>query len=468
MAVILFADIVDSTVLTERMGDSAFRALARRLDAGLRATIRECSGRPIEGKLLGDGVLAIFDSAQRAVECAMRCSREGSTIGLPLHVGLHAGDVIREANNVFGGAVNIAARVAAASGPGEVLVSDTVRNLARTSSDVAFEDRGAHDLKGIGEPLRLFRAQRRHGGLTLASRVERRSGHRSRFFWVGAFVSLVLLIAASATAGILVAQNVLDSDDEQHTFAQTTLPLGDETLLLDVAHTEEEQRQIRLRDRSKLADGTGLLYDGVQPATSWGTIGYHVPVDLVWIDAAKTVIAVTADVRQVAAANEGDAELSVPADARYAIELNSGDAARRGIQAGTQLTFFLATTIMHGDRRINAEVACTLDEQLNVGLAERQSLDEDSALLYDWSLILAARTLEIRTWSTRDYLFPIDIIWLDQDKKVISVVPDVAPNTTAISQPDGMHYAIEMNSGAGDRLGLTPGTVLEFEVPCDP
>ncbi|GAG35498.1 unnamed protein product, partial [marine sediment metagenome] len=62
----------------------------------------------------------------------------------------------REGNNVYGGAVNIAARIAAASEPGEVLVSDTVRSLGRTSADVTFDDRGEHTLKGVGEPQRLF------------------------------------------------------------------------------------------------------------------------------------------------------------------------------------------------------------------------------------------------------------------------------------------------------------------------
>jgi adenylate cyclase len=71
-------------------------------------------------------------------------------------VGLHAGDVIREQDNVFGGAVNIAARVSALSAPGEVLVSDVVRALARTSAGVAFEDRGEHALKGVADPHRLY------------------------------------------------------------------------------------------------------------------------------------------------------------------------------------------------------------------------------------------------------------------------------------------------------------------------
>jgi class 3 adenylate cyclase len=155
-AVILFADIADSTALTERLGDAAFRGKARDLDAALRAIIRGNAGTAIEGKLLGDGVLAVFTSARQAIEAALACGAAGSHAGLPLHLGLHAGDVIREDNNVYGGAVNIASRVSGLSAPGEVLVSETVRSLARTSAGVTFEDRGEQALKGVGEAVRVY------------------------------------------------------------------------------------------------------------------------------------------------------------------------------------------------------------------------------------------------------------------------------------------------------------------------
>src|SRR5437867_10651470 len=134
----LTADIAGSTALTERLGDAAFRAKARDLDSSLRTIIHDHSGTAIEGKLLGDGVLAVFTSARQAIEAALVCGRAGGDAGLPLHLGLHAGDVIREENNVYGGAVNIASRISGLSAPGEVLVSDIVRGLARTSAGVRF------------------------------------------------------------------------------------------------------------------------------------------------------------------------------------------------------------------------------------------------------------------------------------------------------------------------------------------
>src|SRR6266545_3242701 len=123
MTAILFADIVDSTALTER---------------------------------LGDGALAVFTSARQAIEAALACREAGDDAGLPLHLGLHAGDVIREDNNVYGGAVNVASRISGLSAAGEVLVSDTVRSLARTSAGVRFEDRGEQSLKGVGEAVRVW------------------------------------------------------------------------------------------------------------------------------------------------------------------------------------------------------------------------------------------------------------------------------------------------------------------------
>jgi len=90
-----------------------------------------------------------------------RCGALSAESELPLHIGLHAGDVIREDGNVYGGAVNIASRICGASGPGEILVSDIVRGLARTSSDVTFEDRGEHAMKGVADPQRLYAVRAR-------------------------------------------------------------------------------------------------------------------------------------------------------------------------------------------------------------------------------------------------------------------------------------------------------------------
>jgi class 3 adenylate cyclase len=155
-AIILFTDIVDSTALTEQLGDAAFRTRASRLDALMRSGIRDCGGTPVDGKVMGDGVMAVFGAARQAIDAAFRCRAAADGTGLALHLGVHAGDVTRERDNVYGGAVNIASRVCGLSAPNEILVSATVRELARTSAGVAFEDRGEHALEGIDAAVRSF------------------------------------------------------------------------------------------------------------------------------------------------------------------------------------------------------------------------------------------------------------------------------------------------------------------------
>ena len=166
-AIVLFTDIAESTALTERMGDAAFRAAARTIDEGVREAIRRHGGSPVEGKVLGDGVMGVFSSATKAINAARECVELSANVGadgrppLPMHIGLHAGDVIREADNVYGGAVNIASRICGLCEPGEILVSATIRELARTSAGVTFEDRGKHMLKGIDDPVRVFAVRAR-------------------------------------------------------------------------------------------------------------------------------------------------------------------------------------------------------------------------------------------------------------------------------------------------------------------
>jgi class 3 adenylate cyclase len=146
------------------MGDTAFRDASRALDQQIREAIRDNDGTPVEGKVLGDGVMGTFASAREAIAAAVRCSALSAASELGLHIGLHAGDVIREDDNVYGGTVNIASRICGLSAPGEILVSDVVRGMARSSAGVQFEDRGEHTLKGIGEPQRVFAVRSAEAG----------------------------------------------------------------------------------------------------------------------------------------------------------------------------------------------------------------------------------------------------------------------------------------------------------------
>ncbi|MCU1361017.1 MAG: adenylate/guanylate cyclase protein [Ilumatobacteraceae bacterium] len=155
--VVLIVDIVNSTGLIEQLGDERYRRDALALDGELRTIIASCQGRTVDGTNLGDGVLATFVSAQQAIAAARQCAEAARARDLPVHLGLHAGDVIRRADTIYGGAVNIAARLSGLSAPSEILLSSTIRDLARTSAtDVMFVDRGMHDLKGIAEPVHVF------------------------------------------------------------------------------------------------------------------------------------------------------------------------------------------------------------------------------------------------------------------------------------------------------------------------
>jgi class 3 adenylate cyclase len=155
-AVILFADVVDSTAITARIGNAAFRERTRQLDEGIRTVIRRAGGVPVEGRTLGDGVIGTFTSAAQAIAAALRCEEHAEGVGLQLHLGIHAGDVIHESGKVSGIAVSIAARISDITAPNEILVSSTVRDLARASTHVTFEDRGEHSLKGVAEPQRVY------------------------------------------------------------------------------------------------------------------------------------------------------------------------------------------------------------------------------------------------------------------------------------------------------------------------
>ncbi len=156
LVVVLMTDIVNSTPLTEELGDAAFRAKAKRLHEATIDAIRSYHGKPAEGNVLGDGVLAVFTSTADALKAAISCLHGAKASGLQLHVGLNAGDVMREGQTVYGGPVNIAARVTSMSKPDEILVTETVRALARTSISLEFDERGTQKLKGIEEPVNLY------------------------------------------------------------------------------------------------------------------------------------------------------------------------------------------------------------------------------------------------------------------------------------------------------------------------
>jgi len=161
LATVLFTDIVDSTATLERIGDAAWRTLLDAHNAALREQLNRFRGR--EKATTGDGFLAIFDSASRAVGCGAAMIRAADKVGVAIRVGIHTGEVALVGTDVRGVAVHTAARVLSLAGSGEVVVSETTRDLL-DGSDFAFADAGSHHLKGLTGVRSLHRLVGRAGG----------------------------------------------------------------------------------------------------------------------------------------------------------------------------------------------------------------------------------------------------------------------------------------------------------------
>jgi class 3 adenylate cyclase len=146
LATVLFTDIVDSTRHAAEIGDRDWRALLDAHDAVVRAQLARFRGREVNTS--GDGFLAMFDGPQRAIRCAVAIRDAVQALGIEVRAGLHTGECEVRADDIGGIGVHIGARVSALAGPNEVLVSSTLRDLV-IGSGLEFEDRGAHELKGV-------------------------------------------------------------------------------------------------------------------------------------------------------------------------------------------------------------------------------------------------------------------------------------------------------------------------------
>ena len=152
LATLLFTDLVDSTSMAAQLGDSRWRALLSELFEASRNELERFGGHEVA--TTGDGLLARFDGPARALHCATALLRCAERHGVNIRVGVHVGEVELVGTNVRGIAVHEAARIMSAAAPGEVLVSDMTRALAGATG-LRFEDRGAHELKGLNGEWRL-------------------------------------------------------------------------------------------------------------------------------------------------------------------------------------------------------------------------------------------------------------------------------------------------------------------------
>src|SRR5207248_8677269 len=143
---VLFVDIVESTQRAAALGDSAWRDLLDQHDDMVDKQLDRWQGRKIFTK--GDEVVAEFDIPARAVHCACAIREQARSLGLDVRAGIHAGEVDRRGEDVSGIALHIGQRVSTKAAPVEVLVSSTVKELL-AGSGIAFQDRGAQELKGV-------------------------------------------------------------------------------------------------------------------------------------------------------------------------------------------------------------------------------------------------------------------------------------------------------------------------------
>ena len=153
LATVAFTDIVGSTELAAELGDRRWRELIETHDSVARREVDKARGRMV--KTTGDGMLATFDGPARAIRAVRGIGESLAALGLSIRAGLHAGEIEVRDGDIGGIAVHIGSRVADLAGPGEVLVSSTVKDLV-AGSGIDFEDRGPHDLKGVQGEWQLF------------------------------------------------------------------------------------------------------------------------------------------------------------------------------------------------------------------------------------------------------------------------------------------------------------------------
>jgi pimeloyl-ACP methyl ester carboxylesterase len=152
-ATVMFTDIVESTVHAVALGDRRWHDLLDRHDRMMQREISRHRGRLVKGT--GDGVFATFDGPGRAIRCASAIVGSSQALGIEIRAGLHAGEVELRGDDLAGVAVHTGARVSAAAGAGEVLVSSTVKDLV-AGSGIGFFDRGLRQLKGVPGEWRLW------------------------------------------------------------------------------------------------------------------------------------------------------------------------------------------------------------------------------------------------------------------------------------------------------------------------
>jgi len=154
LATILFTDVVGSTERAAELGDERWAEVLEAHRRIVRRALDTHGGTEVD--TAGDGFLAVFDGPARAVRAALEASEGVTQLGVELRSGVHTGEVERDGQGVVGLAVHLGARIVSVAGASEVVVSQTVKDLA-AGSGLRFEDAGEHELKGVPDRWHLYR-----------------------------------------------------------------------------------------------------------------------------------------------------------------------------------------------------------------------------------------------------------------------------------------------------------------------
>jgi class 3 adenylate cyclase/pimeloyl-ACP methyl ester carboxylesterase len=177
LTTLLFTDIVGSTERASELQDAAWREVLDAHNTTVRDALAEYRGREVN--TTGDGFLATFDGPARAIECAGAIRDALKTLGIDVRAGVHTGEVELLDQDVAGVAVHLAARVCAAAGPGDIVVTSTVKDLV-TGAGIDFVDRGSPELKGVPGQWQLF-AVASDGDAPAVTDPTQATAHLSRF-----------------------------------------------------------------------------------------------------------------------------------------------------------------------------------------------------------------------------------------------------------------------------------------------
>ena len=199
LATILFTDIVGSTDTAVRIGDAEWRKLLTAHNSAVRKQLKAFGGREVD--TAGDGFLCRFDQPAQAVRAADAILRDVARLGLNLRAGVHTGECELIGGKISGIAVHTAARVMATAGAGQILVSSTVRDLV-AGSQLAFEDAGTHELKGVPGEWHLYELVRAPveaaDSTAPAPSTPDESQSNRRRVWILAALAGVVVLAAAA------------------------------------------------------------------------------------------------------------------------------------------------------------------------------------------------------------------------------------------------------------------------------